>query len=157
MLEDVGLKHALLEKRVLQEQLLDNLIAKVEVIDAVAELLLRNDIAAAIGARASHREGPSRRHLDDLLHPEDLVLTQQVELQGLGLVRGDQSFELRVRSVQPTQLQHHAGALGPHHILDLLTLDRRLSNLFLQSRRVPIIVCQTSVDSLHVLGHLELS
>ena len=97
------------------------------------------------------------RHLDDLLHPEDLVLTQQVELQGLGLVRGDQSFELRVGSVQPTQLQHHAGALGPHHILDFLALDRRLSNLFLQSRRVPIIVCQTRVDSLHVLGHLELS
>ena len=86
------LNHALLEQRVLKEQLLDHLIAEVEVVDAVAELLFRNDVTAAVCAWAGDCEGAFLSHFYYLFHSKNLVLSQQVELQGLGLIGWDQLF-----------------------------------------------------------------
>lgn len=46
----MSLEDTLLEYGMLQEQFLDHLVAEMEVIDAVTELLLRNVVAAAKGA-----------------------------------------------------------------------------------------------------------
>lgn len=83
LVEDVRLLHALLEHGVLEEQLLKDLVAKVEVVHAVAELILRDRVTAAIRARTSDRERPFVGHLDDLFQAEHLILAEQVQVQRL--------------------------------------------------------------------------
>ena len=60
---------------VLQKQFLDHMVAEVELVDDVLEVLLRHDIAVGFRARASHSERPYIRHVHDLFHTEDFKLS----------------------------------------------------------------------------------
>lgn len=82
-------------------------------------------------ARASHSERSLVGHLNDLFHAEDLILAEQVELERLLLVLGDELAQLVRRGrVQAAQLDN-ASASRPDQVLDFLVLNRLLPDFLL--------------------------
>lgn len=94
LLEHVRLEHSLFEQTVLEKQLLDHLVAKVEVIYTVPKLLLRYDVAATRRARACNCKSSFRSHFHDFFHAKDLVFAEKVKLESLLLVGRNQSFNV---------------------------------------------------------------
>ena len=78
-LEGLGLLDAVGVELVLYDLLLQDLVAELELVHAVDEVLLADEQTARLRARAHHRRPPHLRVLHDLLQPENLIQPNQVQ------------------------------------------------------------------------------
>ena len=119
----------------LPHQLLQHLITKSELVDAVLETFLLKIVAHADTTVTSDRQISRLREIYNLLYPKDFILTKKVERDLLGSLSGRRQlalmivgrfevFRIAIFAIPPNcQLLNHRVTLRSKHLFHLVIFD----------------------------------